>query len=539
MCAIKEHMGYFALRRPSGIMYAIALAGLVFMVGFTKIVGFDVWWHLATGWIIANMHQIPRTDIFSYTAFGSPWVNHEWLYELLQWFIYKFGGTLALTVMKFLITAAISWLLFMTLSLVTLSRSAAIWGVVIFIWGASYRIMDRPFLLGMLLLTFFCFTLHKYLRDGTKLIWSLPFLQIFWINSHGGGLLGVETVLAFALGESIQNVSSLRLGAVAAIPAKSRSKLWIVGLLCVIGSFINPWGANIYLFYREHAQMSTILAQTQEWLPLLHTALDGLIPPLIFIIILFLTLLSFIINARNARISHLLLTALTSAILFMGHRFGPEFLIVNLPILFHNMKGLVAKIPIRRPAGYTCAWVNLALALVLSVTALTYGIPMDIKGNIFNEVGVGAVAKFAPSRMVDFLEYYKIDGQVLNDMGLGGYLIFRRWPAKRVFIDGRTPVYGDEFYRAFVDTTRNSRNFEELDQQYKFDYLVFAAYQAWNLRHFHKYLWENPTWKLVYAGNDGFVYLRKDGKNRKLIKKLELKESPIVKMMIEEESKQR
>jgi hypothetical protein len=39
---------------------------------------------------------------------------------------------------------------------------------------------------------------------------------------------------------------------------------------------------------------------------------------------------------------------------------------------------------------------------------------------------------------------------------------------------------------------------------------------------------------LIYAGNDGLIYLRSDGKNKELIENLELKEHPIIKMMEEE-----
>src|SRR5690348_7781337 len=38
-------------------------------------------WHLATGRYILDTGSIPRADMFSFTAFGRPWVSYSWLFE--------------------------------------------------------------------------------------------------------------------------------------------------------------------------------------------------------------------------------------------------------------------------------------------------------------------------------------------------------------------------------------------------------------------------------------------------------------------------
>jgi hypothetical protein len=527
-------MGFFSSKRPSDIIYAVALAGLVMTAGATRTIGFDVWWHLTTGWVIANMHLVPMTDMYSYTAFGAPWVNHEWLFELLQWLIYAAGGVTALTALKLVTAGSMTWLLFKTIESTTLSRTAALWGSAIFLWGSTYRMLDRPFLLGMLFLAFVSYALHRQAARGTRLIWVIPVVQVIWINMHGGGLLGVELTLAFALGETLQGLAHRTLGADAPLPSKRRTALWTVALLSILASMLNPWGTDIFLFFGEHARMTTILAQTQEWLPLLHPYLDGLIPPAIYTTMLFGTLLSFIVGARHARISHLLVTILSAAILYMGHRFGPEFMIVNLPIMLFNFRPLAQSMRSGKHHGFVRAWINLTIVFAISVASVTWGLPIHRNGTLLNEMGVGTEKKYAPATMVDFLEFYDIGGRVFNEMGLGSYLIFRRWPRERVFIDGRTPVYGDEFYKIFVNALRNSRNFEELDARYHFDYLVFSSFKAWEKRAFHAYLWQRPEWALVYARNDGFVYLRRNSRNKALIEKLGLKTHPIVDQMKKE-----
>jgi len=106
-----------------------------------------------------------------------------------------------------------------------------------------------------------------------------------------------------------------------------------------------------------------------------------------------------------------------------------------------------------------------------------------------------------------------------------------------VFIDGRTPVYGDEFFRKFVEGFMNKNAFEEMVKRYDIDYIVLPGFRGWDMRKFHAFLWKHPHWRLVYATNDGFIYLRDTPKFRDLIKKLALKENPVVKAVEAAEKK--
>lgn len=52
----------------------------------------DFWWHLKIGEIIVNTRAIPRTDLFSFTAAGEPFVLQNWLVEVLYYLTYRAGG---------------------------------------------------------------------------------------------------------------------------------------------------------------------------------------------------------------------------------------------------------------------------------------------------------------------------------------------------------------------------------------------------------------------------------------------------------------
>jgi hypothetical protein len=99
----------------------------------------DAWWHLRTGQLILQNHAVFHSDPFSFTRFGQPWINHEWLSDVLLFGIYRVAGLGGLIV-TFVAIIAVSFLLVYwrcpgrpyLAALMTLwgaVASASIWGV--------------------------------------------------------------------------------------------------------------------------------------------------------------------------------------------------------------------------------------------------------------------------------------------------------------------------------------------------------------------------------------------------------------------------
>lgn len=520
--------------RPRAIFWALALAGSVIAVSANPVSDFDIWWHLKTGEVISAWQSIPTYDIFSYTAAGAPWVNHEWLFEVLAFQLFYNFGIASLIFLKMLLTAIFTYLIFRTFKLLTESPSAALFGALIVLWASADRILERPHLFSMVFAAAYLLILHGQAAGRQKTLWLLPVIQIVWANIHGGAVLGPMIVFAFAIGESLQAAVRHFTSGDTIFPfgPNVRRRLWLIGFACVAASMLNPSGIDIFLFSASHLKMDVILAYTQEWLPVLDPRIDAIVPMLIFRVALVITLVSYILNRRNVRISHIFLTVISSMLILKGKRFTPEFMIFNTPIVFYNLRGIARRIPVTPGLGYLHSWGNLFLAFAVSILVLRHGIPVTMQGHMLDDIGLGISEDHVPTRMIDFLDDNNIHGFVFNDMGLGGYLIFRRWPADLVFLDGRTPVYGDDFYKQFLDAFHTSKNFVELDRRYNFDYLIFRGDSAWNLRYFHKYLWDTKVWRLVYANNlDGLVYLRDAPQFRDVIKKFALKKHPLVEEM--------
>src|ERR1700686_136044 len=73
------------------VFVAILALGL-FTMAARNISDPDVWWHLRTGQLILQNHSLFHTDPYSFTRLGQPWINHEWLSEVLLFGVYRVGG---------------------------------------------------------------------------------------------------------------------------------------------------------------------------------------------------------------------------------------------------------------------------------------------------------------------------------------------------------------------------------------------------------------------------------------------------------------
>ena len=76
----------------------------------------DLWGHIKFGedlWAAKSLH---RFDIYSYTAFGAEWINHEWLAELLMFSMYSTFGSAGLLMGKLFVGFAIIYILLLIAS---------------------------------------------------------------------------------------------------------------------------------------------------------------------------------------------------------------------------------------------------------------------------------------------------------------------------------------------------------------------------------------------------------------------------------------
>ncbi len=158
----------------------------------------DFWWHLKTGEYISKNSLIPRTDFFSFTNYGKPWVAHEWLSELIFYAIYSRFNFNALILIFAVVTALAFW--------IALKRSTAHpfiggFAALLGVWSVLPTVGVRPRAFTLLLASIYLAILGRYARTGQgQAIWWLVPLMALWANLHGGFLIGLVLILLAIVG---------------------------------------------------------------------------------------------------------------------------------------------------------------------------------------------------------------------------------------------------------------------------------------------------------------------------------------------------
>src|SRR5579871_6454134 len=86
----------FSTRRVALRTLTAAAVVCAFLAGLRTLAEFDLGWQMATGRWIVTHHQIPSTELFSYTAAGQPWIYPVGA-GIIFYALYLLGGYAALS----------------------------------------------------------------------------------------------------------------------------------------------------------------------------------------------------------------------------------------------------------------------------------------------------------------------------------------------------------------------------------------------------------------------------------------------------------
>src|SRR5882672_2959278 len=178
------------------VFIAVVALGL-FAMAARPVIDPDFWWHLRTGQLILQTHAVPHVDPYSFTRFGQPWTNHEWLSEVLIYGLYRAGGFAALIVGFAAIPAAIFLLVYVRCSgRPYVAGLLTVWAAVasIPLWGVRPQMISL-LLAGLVLL------LRDLAQNKPRRWWWMVPLMLLWVNLHAGYALGVALLVLFLLGD--------------------------------------------------------------------------------------------------------------------------------------------------------------------------------------------------------------------------------------------------------------------------------------------------------------------------------------------------
>jgi len=470
------------------VFVAILALGL-FTMAARSITAQDVWWHLRTGQLILQNHSLFHTDPYSFTRFGQPWINHEWLSEILLFGLYRVAGFGGLIVAFGVVISATLLLVFKRssgrpylASLMTLwaaVASAPSWGV-------------RPQMFSLLLASIFLVLLEASEQHPKLLWWTAP-LMLLWVNLHAGYPIGLAFIALFLMGEGLE-------AAIGGEPwQKSAPRLKRLAMafgLCLALVVLNPNGVQIYWYPFETLRSAAMHRFIHEWFsPDFH---DRTYLPLLLMLLALVAGLALLPRCPRLRTLLLLLATIPAALRSIRHI--PILVLVLVPVLAELAQaGLqrsganrLFRTPLTGSASRTLAINFLVLFAFVTFTAIR--VRQVVSQQAESE------AKSFPTAAAAFLQQQHPPGPMMNHYNWGGYFIWKLYPQYRVFMDGRADVYGDALMIDFSDCYYLTDSWRKSLQSWDIQTVVLPpdAPLITALR-------SGPEWKQIYADPEAVI----------------------------------
>jgi hypothetical protein len=214
----------------------------------------DLWGHVRFGQDIIHTHSLPSADPYSFTS-DRPWINHEWLAEVGMAVAFDTAGTIGLNVFR-LATIALT-LVFVWLALHGAEPLRRLQFTAIAGLGVLLRVHPvRPQVFSVLLFAVMLWLITRAERRNSfgPLLW-IPVVLAAWVNLHGGWIVGLGTFGLWIAGTVLTpRVSSRR-----------RVQLVLIGMVAVLATAINPYGADMWRFLAETVRVDRPMIS--DWEP--------------------------------------------------------------------------------------------------------------------------------------------------------------------------------------------------------------------------------------------------------------------------------
>ena len=481
----------------------------------------DLWIMLATGRYITESGQIPQADLWSHTAYGQPWVMHEWLPSVILYGLHKIAGFPGIVILKILLLNLIFFIGFIAARRKELNPLAALPVMALAVMASQIGFSERVQIITFLALTAEVFLLDQLERDEISAKAFLIFIAagfVLWANSHLGLMSGLAVLFIYCLDSA---VAGFRRG------RWTLFRVMALGfLIACLAVLINPYGISLvkpfFKFYFDPQLIEfdrLIYGTIHEYTSIFAPSIMGDAAVRWGLGWMAFSALGIVINWRNFRLSSLLLWLGFFYLAFYAVKFIPLFIFATLGFTATNWSQIFSGSrfnlfgknaeKLSKPVFWTVC-LGVALAGLLSGPGLAGkrggGHPLGLDGRAFPVEGTRFVKEKFP------------DPKILNDLMDGGYLIWNNIP---VFIDGRMApfryILGDYVSIVKGDTTLMTR--------YGVDLALLRYPRSGKSlsNRLHGYFSGSSRWALVYWDDICLVFARRTDRYKGQIAEYEYK----------------
>jgi hypothetical protein len=479
------------------LFFVILLVVLSFNLGQFLLGDCDTGYHVRAGEYILETLSIPRMDMFSFLDPPPAWTAHEWLSEIIMALAHDALGLTGIVIFFAFILSTTYYLHFKFLQKES-NHILLLTGMALLVIASSViHFLARPHLFSLLFVVIWYFVLDSYQYRNRNYLYFLPLLMVIWVNLHGAFIIGFVLLGTYFIGNIIYYFFNKD---VKKDTHTSKAKaFFVVGIVCLAASLINPYGYHILLFPFDFVTNQYILAHVREFQA--ANFQDFHVYKYLFLIMLAVLMTS---RLRLNLIELILVLGFTCMSLYSARNI-PMFTIILAPILIRRLDDMTRQSnnrlisflnnrssnfmeTERKTKGFL--WPALALCLVIFVAAAG-----GVKHSFDPEV--------KPVAAVEFLKNEHITGNMFNDDEIGDYIIYAAYPQYRVFFDGRNDMYGLEHMQDYLRVLRLGYEWQDVLEKYDIQWIFFNADSLLS-----RYLLEREDWHLIYADQVAHIYVR-------------------------------
>jgi hypothetical protein len=464
----------------------------------------DLWGHLKFGEDIWNSRSISKIDIYSFTAYGNEWTNHEWLSEVLMYYLFSRFDSPGLIIGKI----TIGLLIISALSVISFNRKSSPLGYgivfVICVFIMSPGFMTRPQLVTFLFSAIFLLIFHLYFEKRMNLLWLLPIIMIIWVNSHGGFVIGLGMFPVIIFCEGISYLFSRN---------KRRNNfrnliLWMI--LTGAAVLVNPYGLSIITFLYESLSAPRNIS---EWAPIGIFDLSYLR----FKILAVLTIVLFFLSRDKNRSWEIGVVIISMLYAFLHQRHSPIFAIIAAPFVSEKLSELEKRIGLNKRIQSITSYILLNIFILILI-----GYQISNATNKYIETGFNIIVDplIYPVYAVGFLKENHIKGNILLPFEWGEYAIWKLYPDNKVSIDGRfRTVYPEDVLDDHLKNLNDGIKFKEVLDRYEPDILMVRRTPQ-----FRELMGAQEKWIYVYSDPACYIFLKDSPELEEIIHKINRKE---------------
>ena len=427
---------------------------IILLTAMRDHVGFDVYWHLKMGQDWLSRGLSPWTDHYSFTYLGAVIKNPPVMFQaLLYGAVQAFGEEWGFRVVRLFAYLVVLLLSGVLLRQIRASASVYVMVLLALVLVLQMRPPVRPelFSYGLSLLA-----LLLYIKAGSSFNWRgvLPMIVLIWFWCwYHSPVIGYVIFAGYFLDCAIAQFRS-----------RARRQVWLswlaAGAAMLAVSFLVPG---------FHSPLHWIISSSAEWRPLIeeYAPLDPDALSLAEIYGLLLVGIGpCVLAVLNRKAGFVLICVVLTYAGFNMQRMVTPAGIVNILIAGVLLGSMFSpdRLPqtSRQRAKFAAVLLTVPVFLLASFNRAQYSL----------SINWGAPTRY-PVALVDYLQQIEFRGKVLNDYGIGGFLIHRLAPDVKVFIDGRTAIlYPVEHLIEHHDLMASSEKLKEALDKYEMDGII-------------------------------------------------------------------